>query len=93
MAFNKASIRRLHFWLAPLWVLPIVLTLLTGVLFQVADLMGNAPDYLWLLEAHKGNFGAIQLEVVYPFINAFGLLMLAVTGIMMWLQTRKRRLR
>ncbi len=93
MSLNKAAIRRLHVWLAPLWVLPIVLTLLTGVLFQVAVLTGNAADYLWLLEVHKGNFGLIQLGLVYPFINAFGLLMLAVTGMIMWLQTRRRRLR
>ena len=90
MAFNKAHIRKLHSSIAPIMLLPVVLTLITGSLYQIAVMTGNTLDFLWLLEWHKGKFGPINLEMIYPFLNAFGLLMLAVTGISMWLQKRRR---
>ena len=88
---NKARLRQLHSRLAPIMVLPVLLTLITGSLFQVAELTGRARDFHWLLELHKGQFGRINLELIYPFLNAFGLLVLAVTGIMMWLSVSRRR--
>ena len=90
MAINKAHIRQLHSSIAPIMVLPVVLTLITGSLYQIAVMTGNTQEFLWLLEWHKGKFGAINLETIYPFLNAFGLLMLAVTGVSMWLQKRRR---
>ncbi len=88
--FNKTALRQLHYKIAPLMIFPLVLTVITGTLFQVAVVTGNADNFLWLLELHRGKFGRINLEMVYPFLNGFGLLMLAVTGIIMWLQTRPR---
>ncbi len=90
MAINKARIRQLHSWFAPLMLFPIFLTSTTGSLFQVAVITGKSEDFLWLLSWHRGKFGRINLEMIYPFLNAFGLLVLAVTGITMWFQTRKR---
>ncbi|WP_299412951.1 PepSY domain-containing protein [Acaryochloris sp. IP29b_bin.148] len=91
MAINKAQIRRLHYRIAPLWVLPLVLTSLSGSLYHVTILMGTRADFLWLVEIHKGNFGPLRLEIIYPFINTFAVLMLAGTGITMWLQTPRRK--
>lgn len=91
MAINKAQIRRLHSRIAPLWVLPLVLTSLSGSLYQVASLTQSSSDFFWLLDIHKGNFGPLKLEVIYPFINTFALLMLAATGLTMWLQTPRRK--
>ena len=90
MAINKARIRQLHSWFAPLMLFPVLLSLITGSLFQVAVITGKSEDFLWLLSWHRGKFGRINLEMIYPFLNAFGLLLLAVTGITMWFQTRKR---
>ncbi len=90
MAINKARLRQIHASVAPFVFLPIVLTLITGSLFQVAVLTGKGSDFLWLLDLHRGKFGSINLEMIYPFLNAFGLLMLAITGISIWLQTRRR---
>lgn len=87
---NKFYIRRLHFWLAPIMVFPIFLTLITGSLFQVAVVTGKANDFSWLLEFHRGHFGSINLELIYPFINAFGLLLLAGSGLIIWFQSRPR---
>jgi uncharacterized iron-regulated membrane protein len=87
---NKVKIRRLHSQVAPFMLLPILLTATTGVLFQFAELSGNADKFQWLLDLHKGTFGRIHLESIYPFLNGLGLVMLAITGISMWLQTKRK---
>lgn len=38
MANQKLNVRRVHRFLAPIMVLPLLLTLVTGVIFQFADL-------------------------------------------------------
>jgi hypothetical protein len=90
MSISKARLRHFHFVLAPIMFVPMLITLLTGSLFQVAVITGKGESYLWLLDWHRGKFGSINLEIVYPFLNAFGVLFLAVTGIIMWLQMRKK---
>lgn len=90
MAISKVRLRHLHYILAPIMFLPIFLTAITGSLFQVAVITGKSADYLWLLELHRGKFGVIDLELIYPLLNAFGVLFLAITGIMMWLQINKK---
>lgn len=93
MAINTARLRQLHRTLAPIMVLPLLLTLITGMMYQLADLSGKAVDFDWLLDLHKGEFGSLNLEIIYPFLNALGLLTLVITGIMMWLQMNRSRSR
>lgn len=88
MASNKARWRQLHRTLAPIMLLPLLLTLITGSLYQIADLNDRGDVFNWLIEWHKGHFGNINLEIIYPFLNALGLLVMAITGISMWLQRR-----
>ena len=90
MKINKARLRQLHYLLAPIMLFPVLLTLITGSLFQISVITGQANDFIWLLEWHRGKFGRINLEMIYPFLNTFGMLMLAVTGIIMWFQTRRQ---
>jgi hypothetical protein len=90
MASNKARWRYFHYIFAPIMFLPIFLTSITGSLFQVAVITDKTEDFLWLLELHRGKFGRINLELIYPLVNAFGVLFLAITGIMMWLQINKK---
>ena len=90
MAINKARLRHLHYILAPIMFLPIFLAAITGSLFQVAVITGKSADFLWLLELHRGKFGIINLELIYPLLNASGILLIALTGIMMWLQINKK---
>lgn len=75
-------------------ILPVLLTLITGSLYQLVDLGGKGDAFQWLLNIHKGHFGSVDLEIIYPFLNSLGLLTLAITGILMWLEmrhtTRKR---
>ena len=90
MAINKARLRQLHAALAPIMALPLVLTLLTGMSFQMAIASDKGNEFLWLLELHRGKFGQLNLEGIYPFLNALGLLTLIITGIFLWFQTKER---
>ena len=89
MRIYQARLRQLHRILAPVMVLPILLTLITGSMYQVVALDGKGGDFYWLLDWHKGHFGSLNLETIYPFLNALGLLTLVITGTQMWFQMRR----
>jgi uncharacterized iron-regulated membrane protein len=72
---------------------PLLLTLTTGMGFQMAIAAGQGNHFLWLLDLHRGKFGTINLEMVYPFWNGLGLLALVVTGLVMWWQGPRSRRR
>jgi uncharacterized iron-regulated membrane protein len=72
---------------------PLLLTLTTGMLFQRAIALGRGSDFVWLLALHRGKFGSINLELVYPFLNGLGLLTLVVTGLLMWWRRPRSRRR
>lgn len=91
MAINRGRLRQLHKALVPFMVLPLLLTLTTGTLFQFAVASDRANDFLWLLELHRGKFGQVNLEFLYPVLNALGLLTLIVTGSIMWFQSPSRK--
>ena len=88
---NLQKFKKLHAFVAPIVIVPIILTLFTGSIYQIFDLAGNGGSVNWLLDIHKGHFGPINLEVIYPFLNALGLLFMAVTGGTMWLELRRIR--
>jgi len=83
------DIRHLHRTLAPIMLLPLLLTVMTGTVYQIADLAGKGDAFGWLLDWHKGHFGVLNLEVIYPFLNSLGLLLLLFTGISLWLHMRR----
>jgi uncharacterized iron-regulated membrane protein len=93
MRSYQARLRKIHRVLAPIMVLPVLLTLFTGAIYQIADLGSRGDQFDWLLDWHKGRFGSLNLAIVYPFLNALGLLVLAITGISMWFQGRRNRKR
>ena len=90
---NRVRLRQLHKALVPFMVLPLLITLTTGSLFQFASMGGRAGDFLWLLDLHRGKFGSINLEFIYPIFNALGLLTFIITGSMMWYQSASRQRR
>lgn len=91
MPTTQVRLRQLHRALVPFVVLPLLLTLTTGMGFQFAVAVDRAEDFLWLLELHRGKFGSINVEFIYPILNALGLLTLVVTGLLIWLQPRSRK--
>ena len=82
------NISHLHSTLAPIMLLPLFLTTITGTVYQIVDLAGKKDGFKWLLHWHKGDFGALNLEIIYPFLNAIGLFIFLFTGIYMWFHTR-----
>lgn len=90
MRHLKARLRYWHHIFAPIMFLPVLLTAITGSLFQVAVITGKGESFLWLLELHRGKFGSLNLEFIYPLLNAFGVLFVAITGIVMWLQIKRK---
>ncbi|WP_330204422.1 PepSY domain-containing protein [Cyanobacterium sp. Dongsha4] len=83
---NQRQLRRLHHLLAPVMILPVLMTLFTGVFFELAVTVDKTDEFLWLLSWHRGDFGILDLSDIYPFLNATGLFMLAISGISLWWQ-------
>ena len=93
MTAIKLNLRRLHRALAPLMCIPLVLTVTSGMLFQMAATNGQGDQFIWLLDLHRGKFGRFNLETVYPYLNGLGLLTLVLTGMLMWFQIPSKRSR
>lgn len=91
MNSSQVRLRQLHRALVPFLLVPLLITLVTGTLFQMAAVSDKANDFLWLLDLHRGKFGRINLEWIYPFLNALGLLTMVITGFLMWLRSPSRR--
>jgi hypothetical protein len=90
MKINAAKIRELHRLIAPIMTLPILLTVITGVVYQIGELGGFEDQIRWVIHWHKGNFGYIDFQKSFPFLNALGLLFLSITGFSMWWKTRRQ---
>lgn len=90
MAPPRKLARQIHRALAPILALPLVVTVVTGSLYQIARLNDNF-DYYWLIQIHKGQWGPLDLQAVYPFLNGLGLLLMVATGLSLWLQMRSHR--
>ncbi|NJK62686.1 MAG: PepSY domain-containing protein [Synechococcaceae cyanobacterium SM2_3_1] len=86
---SATRFRQFHRLFAPLIILPLLLSLVTGSTYQIAQLAGQGGDFYWLIEIHTGKFGPLDLTMIYPFLNAFGLLFMAGTGISMWIQMQR----
>lgn len=93
MATLKRRWRSLHRTLAPIMAIPLLITVITGIGFQAALAAGQTQNFQWLLAFHRGHFGPVNLETVYPYLNGLGLLVLVVSGVMMWLQQRPKQRR
>ena len=89
MKLTAAKIRQWHRWLAPIMLLPILLTTVTGVIYQIAELGGFEDSLRWAIHWHKGDFGYIDFQRSFPFLNGVGLLFLTITGILMWWRSRR----
>jgi uncharacterized iron-regulated membrane protein len=83
------NIRHLHRTLAPIMLFPLLLTVITGTIYQMVDLAGQGDAFDWLLDLHKGHFGILNLELIYPFLNALGVFVLLFTGVSLWLHMRR----
>ncbi|MEB3158667.1 MAG: PepSY domain-containing protein [Synechococcus sp.] len=75
-------IRQLHRWVAPFVVLPLLVSVTTGVAYRLAkDWGGLQRDQVhWLMTLHEGEWLGPQLEPVVVLLNGLGLLWMLITG-------------
>lgn len=68
MKIKAAKIRQWHRWLAPIMLLPILLTTITGIIYQIGELGGFDEQVNWAIHWHKGDFGYIDFQKVFLFL-------------------------
>ena len=73
---SQRQARRIHRWLVPIAAAQLLLTAITGSLYSV--LLEQGIDAFWLLKIHTGQFGAVNLQPIYPIL--LGLLTILVTA-------------
>lgn len=81
--------RKYHRWLAIICVLPLLLTVITGMSFPIAEALDQRQLARFLIHLHT--LEAIGLETFFPIINGLGLLGLLITGIYMTNLFREQR--
>jgi hypothetical protein len=84
---NLRRFRKLHSAVAPFVILPLSITVLTGVTYRLAkSWLGLPRDQVhWLMVVHEGEYLGQVLEPVYVLLNGLGALWMLVTGsVMVW---------
>jgi hypothetical protein len=79
--------RKLHRTLAPIVLLPLLITVFTGVSYRIGkSWFGLSRDQVhWLMTLHEGEYLGPTLEPIYVLLNGLGLLWMLVTGsTMVW---------
>ena len=81
-------VRTLHRTLAPIVLLPLLITVTTGVIYRLSkDWFGFSRDQVhFLMTLHEGEYLGPTLEPIYVLLNGLGLLWMLVTGSIMAFQ-------
>ncbi|MGF1512353.1 MAG: PepSY domain-containing protein [Elainellaceae cyanobacterium] len=89
---NQRRFRSLHKFVAPIVMLPLVVTIFTGVSYRLSkDWFGWTRDQAhWLMVIHEGEYLGERLKSVYVLLNGLGLLWMLVTGGTMWFLSVRR---
>ena len=87
------QIRELHRRVAPLVILPLLITVCSGVSYRLArDWFGFTRDQVhWLMVIHEGEWLGAQLEPAVVLLNALGLLWMLGSGAALLLQRWRRQ--
>ena len=82
-----------HRLMAPLVVLPLLVTVSTGVTYRLAKDWGglSREQVHWLMTIHEGEWLGPVLEPVVVLLNAVGLLWMLATGAWLLLQSFRRQ--
>ncbi|MGB3615475.1 MAG: hypothetical protein WBA10_16905 [Elainellaceae cyanobacterium] len=86
---NQRHFRELHRFVAPIVMLPLVVTIFTGVSYRLSkDWFGWTRDQAhWLMVIHEGEYFGETLKSVYVLLNGLGLVWMLVTGGVMLFQS------
>jgi len=88
----RLLIRKLHRTLAPFVLLPLLVTVTTGVTYRLSkDWLGLTRDQVhFLMTIHEGEYLGSTLEPFYVLFNGLGLLWMLATGsVMVWQNLRR----
>ena len=86
------QIRKWHSTLAPIVMLPLMITVSTGVTYRLSkDWFGLSRDQVhFLMTIHEGEYLGHTLEPFYVLFNGLGVVWMLVTGGIMVFQNLKR---
>ena len=80
---NKLNWRKIHRTLAPIIVLPLLITAMTGITYRLGkswfDLSRDQVHFLMVI--HEGEYLGKQLEPIYVLLNGLGVIFMLFTGI------------
>ena len=83
------SSRSAHRAIVPIAAAPLILTAITGVVFNLLEVRGIEAD--WLLDLHIGHFGPLDLEPFYAVVLGICVLVLVGSGLKLWFQSRRKQ--
>ena len=81
---TQRQARRIHRWLVPIAAAPLLLTAITGSLYSA--LLEQGIDAFWLLKIHTGQFGALNLQPIYPILLGSLTILVTASGLAMLLR-------
>jgi DMSO/TMAO reductase YedYZ heme-binding membrane subunit len=86
------TVRKLHSTIAPFVLLPLLMTVTTGVVYRLGkSWFGLSRDQVhFLMTLHEGEYLGPTLEPIYVLLNGLGLLWMITTGgLMAWQNLRR----
>jgi hypothetical protein len=89
---TKQQIRKWHSTLAPFVLLPLLITVTTGMTYRLSkDWFGLTRDQVhFLMTIHEGEYLGKTLEPFYVLLNGVGILWMVATGGAMVFQNLRR---
>ena len=87
------SVRELHHRIAPFVLLPLFVTVCSGVGYRLArDWFGASREQVhWLMTLHEGEWLGPTLEPIVVLMNAVGLLWMLITGLALLIERWRRQ--
>lgn len=88
----RQLIRKWHSTIAPIVLLPLFVTVTTGVTYRLSkDWLGLSRDQVhFLMTIHEGEYLGKTLEPFYVLLNGLGLLWMLATGSIMVFQNLRQ---
>jgi hypothetical protein len=86
-------VRELHQRIAPFVLLPLFVTVCSGVSYRLArDWFGASREQVhWLMTLHEGEWLGPTLEPIVVLMNAVGLLWMLITGLALLIERWRRQ--
>ena len=86
-------VRELHQRIAPFVLLPLFVTVCSGVGYRLArDWFGASREQVhWLMTLHEGEWLGPTLEPIVVLMNALGLLWMLITGLALLIERWRRQ--